>query len=267
MRRANHLGKLAAILIGTISSLVPIRGGAQSPAAELPSALRVCADPDNLPFSSSKADQPGIYIEIARKIAETLGRPFEAEWTLSYFGAYTVRNTLLAKHCDMYVGLPRGGFMGPKLIFSKPFLHVGYALMMPPDMHVSRIGDLAGKRVAVQFSSTPQLILSMRDDVTVATFLNPEEAVKALADGKVDAAFVWGPSAGYINVTSLHNAFTVMPVESEEDLQFPVAIAFNRTDTELRGQVDRFLDANRALVEQLTTKYGLPSAAPVTLGK
>ena len=122
----------------------------------------------------------------------SLGRPFEPVWALSYFGKRTVRTTLLAKTCDAYVGLPGiKGFMGPQLVYSKPFLHIGYAIMAPAGMRITRLDDLSGKRVAVQFSTPPQILLASRDDVHSVTFLNPEEAVQAL-----DGTRSMSPSSG-----------------------------------------------------------------------
>jgi hypothetical protein len=72
---------------------------------------------------------PGLYVELGRRIADRLGRPFEPVWTLGYFGKRAVRTTLLAGRCDGFIGLPDDpGFMGPRLIFSKPVLRLGYAL-------------------------------------------------------------------------------------------------------------------------------------------
>lgn len=266
MRRGQPLSRLAAALLLGATFVAPVRSGAETPAQDQAPAqpLRVCADPDNLPFSSSKSGKPGFYIEIGQKIAETLGRPFEPVWSLSFFGAHTVRTTLLAKQCDLYVGLPRGGFMGPSLIFSKPFMHTGYAVVTMAGTHITKLSEFSGKRVAVQYSTTPQLVLAGLDDVISVTVLNPEDAVKALATHDVDAAFIWGPSAGYINADALHGALEVTPVDGD-GMQFPVAIGFNRVDTGLRGQVDHFLDDNVTLIASLAAKYGLPTAAPIKL--
>jgi polar amino acid transport system substrate-binding protein len=267
MRHTRNIGRFAATLVLGAALAAPMRGGAQAPAANQPDVqpLRVCADPDNLPFSSAKSETPGLYVELGQQIAQALGRPYESVWSLSYFGKRAVRTTLLAKACDIYVGLPNSkGFMGPQLIFSKPFLQVGYAIMAPSADHIVRLDDLSGKRVAVQFATPPQLLLAKRDDVRSVTFLNPEEAAKALARHDVDAAFIWGPTAGYINATALQGAYQVIPI-SGEGMQYPVAIGYREANAELRDQVDRAIDNNRPGIAGLAAKYGLPTAAPITL--
>jgi ABC-type amino acid transport substrate-binding protein/cytochrome c5 len=265
MRRGQRFSRLAAaLMIGAVVA-APIRGGAETPGPDQVKPLRVCADPDDLPFSSAQPATPGLYVELGQKIAQSLGRPFEPVWALSYFGKRAVRTTLLAKTCDAYVGLPGvKGFMGPQLVYSKPFLHIGYAIMAPAGDHVTRLDDLAGKRVAVQFATPPQILLAARDDVHSVTFLNPDQAAQALGRHEVDAAFIWGPIAGYINATSLHGAYEVTPIAGE-GMQYPVKIGFNRVDVDLRDQVDTALEANRPAVAELSAKYGLPTAAPIEL--
>ncbi len=252
MRRWLVLSVVAAAVAAT-----PIMGKAAQP-------FRVCADPDNLPFSSSAPGAPGLYVELGQELARTMGRDFEPVWTLSYFGKFTVRTTLLAGKCDAYIGLPASSdFMGPRLKFSKPFAEIGYALVLPAGVAVHSLHDLKGKRVAVQFGTTPQVVLAERDDITASTFLSPEEAMQALAKGEVDAAFVWGPSAGYMNQTKLHGEFHVVPVQGP-GMQWPVAIAVARGQDALRGAIDQALDAGRDSVHTLLVKYGFPSAGPVS---
>ncbi len=267
MRRGQRFSRLAAALVIGAAVAAPIRGRAQAPATSRTEAqpLRVCADPDDLPFSSAQPGTPGIYVELGQQIAQSLGRPFEPVWALSYFGKRAVRTTLLAKSCDIYVGLPGiKGFMGPQLVYSKPFLHIGYAIMAPAGEHIAKLDDLSGKRVAVQFSTPPQIVLAARDDVKTVTFLNPEDAVKALEHHDVDVAFIWGPVAGYINQTSLHGAYDVTPIAGE-GMQYPVKIGFIRANADLRDQVEKVLEDSRQAVAELAGKYGLPTAAPIEL--
>ena len=270
MRGRQQIGRLAATLVLGAALAAPVRGWAQvSPPQgdQQVRPLRVCADPDDLPFSSAKPDTPGVYIELGQQIAKSLGRPFQPVWALSYFGKRTVRTTLLARQCDAYVGLPGvKGFMGPQLVYSKPFLHIGYAIMAPAGTRITRLDDLVGKRVAVQFSTPPQILLAERDDIHAVTFLNPEEAVQALGRHEVDVAFIWGPTAGYLNMSAFHGVYKVTPVAGD-GMQYPVKIGFARADMELRDQVDRALDDNGSTVDGLVARYGLPAAAPVTLAR
>lgn len=264
MRRGRLVRRLAATLLTGAAFAAPAHAIARNSAAEVRS-LRVCADPDDLPFSGAKPEPSGLYVELGQLIAQDLGRPFEPVWALSNFGKRAVRTTLLANTCDAYIGLPGvKGFMGPEVIYSKPFMHLSYAIMAAAGQPVTRLDDLAGKRVAVQFSTPPQTLLATRDDVQAVTFLNPEDAAQALGRHDVDAAFIWGPTAGYIDQTVFHGAFRVTPVAGD-GMQYPVKIGFARANEDLRDRVDRALDANHTAIANLAMKYGLPAAAPVKL--
>ncbi len=251
-----------AVLVATVA-LLPAAPPAWAAGKGTP--FRLCADPDNLPFSSSSAATPGLYIELGRAIAARLGRPFDPVWTRTYFAKHEIRTTLLAGHCDGFIGVPdEPGFMGPRLIFSKPILSLGYAFVVPKDTQVGSISDLKGRRVAVQFASPPQSILATRTDIEAVTVLSPEEAMRDLVDRKADAAFIWGPSAGWIDKTELHGAYRVVPAEGDH-LQWRATIGFPHGQAETRDQVDQALTALSGTTEALMAKYGFPTAAPVHL--
>jgi polar amino acid transport system substrate-binding protein len=231
------------------------------------SPLRLCADPDNLPFSSDRAENPGIYREIGKVIAQELNRPLTEVWYRTNFGKRAIRVTLLAKQCDFSVGLPGDSdFMGPALIFSRPFMKAGYALVLKKPATASSWADLNGKAVAVQQNSTPQQFLAAKDNIAMVTELNPEDTVKAVASGAADAAFVWAPSAGYVNKTLYSGSFNIIPVEGP-GMQWPVAVAFGKRDGALRDAVNGVLHRISAKIDDLKVKYGFPAGEPVTLAE
>jgi ABC-type amino acid transport substrate-binding protein len=249
----------------SLAALLFLLAAARATTAEVAAPFRLCADPDNLPFSSTSRDAPGFYIELGREIAARLGRSFEPVWTPTYFAQRAVSTTLLAGHCDGFVGLPQDPeFMAHRLVFSRPIAAIGYALVLPQGLAVKGMADLSGRRVAVQFASPPQSLLATRTDLQPVTVVSPEEAMRDLAHGQVDAAFIWGPSAGWINKTALHDAYKVVPVAGPH-MQWRAAIGFPREQTALRDQVDRALGAAAGSIDALMAKYGFPSAAPLRL--
>ena len=115
-----------------------------------PPALRLCADPDNLPFSSDNPANPGVYNEIGDAIGRALSRPVAHVWYRTYFGKRAVRVTMLAKQCDMTIGLPDSDdFMGPKIIFSKPLFSLGYAIVVGRTVSLAAfLGPVGNKMLA-----------------------------------------------------------------------------------------------------------------------
>jgi ABC-type amino acid transport substrate-binding protein/mono/diheme cytochrome c family protein len=232
------------------------------------SPLRLCADPDNLPFSSDRPNNPGLYNEIGAAIARELNRPVTAVWYRTNFGKRAIRSTLLAKQCDLAIGLPADpDLMGPALIFSKSFMQAGYALVTKKSYNPAlSIAGLSGRAIAVQFGTPPQSLLANHDGIRMVTRMTPEDGVRALATGEADAAFVWGPSAGYLNKTEYAGAFSIVPVDGA-GFQWPVAIAFAKRDAALRDEADAALDRIGGEIEQLKAKYGFPTESPVKLSR
>lgn len=255
--RGKRVWRLAALLAGLLMS-----GGAAC-AAELP--LKACADPDNLPFSSSAGNPKGFYLDLADHLASALGRTPEPVWHPTYFGKRAVRSTLLARACDLYIGLPADGdFMGQQVVMSKPFAVFRYALVLPVGLRVQGLADLRGGRVAVQFSSPPQSLLTTVEGIQTVTVLSPEEGMRALAEGRADAAYLWGPSAGYLNKYTYAGRYQVVPTEGQA-MSWHVAIGFRRADGALRERIERELDTLGPWLGEIEAKYGFPSGAPVRL--
>src|SRR5262249_13728808 len=59
-------------------------------------ALRVCADPDNLPFSAATGATRGFYVDVAELVAARLGARTEYTWWHTSYGQRALRNTLFA---------------------------------------------------------------------------------------------------------------------------------------------------------------------------
>ncbi len=227
------------------------------------SPLRVCADPENLPFSSDKADNPGLYGEIAAAIGREFNRPVTKVWYRTNFGKRAMRVTLLAKQCDLAIGLPPDpDFMGPALIFSKPFMRAGYALVTKKPAAAPALSQANGYAIAVQFGTSPQNFLANYDNIRMVTRMSPEDGIKALAAGEADAAFVWAPTAGYLNKTQYADAFNIVPVDGP-GMQWPVAVAFAKRDKALRDEVDAVLDRIGGEIAELQAKYGFPIETPI----
>jgi polar amino acid transport system substrate-binding protein len=248
---------LAALAVA-LALLAP---GAGEPAG----ALRVCADPDNLPFSSSESGDRGLYIELAELVAARLGVGAEYTWWRTYFGKRSVRSTLLSDRCDAFFGLPgETDFMDASVTLTRPFLDVGYAIIAPGTIPFAGLDDLKSRRVAVAFGSTPQLMLAVRGGFQTVTFRLPEEALDALGRREVDAAFVWGPTAGYYNLKKLGGHHHVVPVAGD-GLQWKVAVGVRKGDAGLKDQLERALAHLQPEIRRLADKYGFPRGPAVDL--
>ena len=227
--------------------------------------LRVCTDPDNLPFSKSDGAQHGLYVDLAELVGSRLGSPVEYVWWLSFNQRKALRNTILSDGCDAYFALPfDADYKTRGLLRTQAFLDVGYAVVAAPGFKFSALADLKGKRVAVQFASTPQILLSIRDGYSMTTFRGADETLDALAKGEVDAAFIWGPVAGYENKQRFQSRWTVTPV-SGHSLSGQVAVAVPRGKEALLADINRVLQELRPEIAGLAEKYGFPQSPAVEI--
>ncbi len=173
---------------------------------------------------------------------------------------------MLANQCDATIGLPQDSdFMGPRVIFSKPLFKLGYAIVAPKDFEFTGLSSLVGKRVILQFSTTPHNMIGPREDIAGVTVLSPEEGMQKLADGKADVAVLWGAHAGYLNTSVYGDRYKLISIDGP-GLQWPTAIGFAKDHAELRDEVDTLLPGMKDAIAGLMTKYGLPTDQPVKLG-
>jgi len=226
--------------------------------------LRVCSDPDNLPFSKSEGPEKGLYIELAEKVGQRLGSPVEYVWWLSFNQRRALRNTM--DGCDAYFALPADAqYRVRGLVKSNAFMSLSYALVGPKGQTYTGLSDLKGKRVGVLFGSPPAILLaSSGSGYQWTTFRSQEQAFAALEKGEIDLALLWGPSAGFDNQSLHQNRWQVLPI-SGEGLGGQVAIAVSKDKPELKDQINKALDELKPEIEQLAKKYGFPSQAPLLL--
>lgn len=241
-----------------------ISGAILSPAVAA-NVLRVCADPDNLPFSKAEGPERGLYVDLAGLVAERMHLQVEYVWWLSFYQTRALRNTLLAGNCDAYFALPANAdYMGRSLARTRPFLDVGYAVVAPPSFSFAGLADLKSKRLAVQYGSSPQIFLAAQEGFRVTTFRTAGEVFAALAQQQVDAAFLWGPVAGYENKRRYGNAWRVTPVAGS-GLDGQVAVAVRKGNDTLLASLDRALAELKPDIARLADKYGFPRTTPVIL--
>jgi len=220
--------------------------------------LRICTDPDNLPFSKADGPEKGLYVELADLVSRRLGEKPEYVWWLSYNQRRALRNTILQDGCDAYFALPADAdYKVSGLQRTRAFLDVGYAIVAPPAVQVNGLADLLGKRVGVLHGSPPHILLASRQGYTTTSFREHEEALAALAKGEVDAAILWGPNAGYENARHFSGRWKVTPVAGE-GLNGQVAVAVRRGQDDLAARIDKALVELQPQIEELARKYGFP---------
>jgi mxaJ protein len=237
--------------------------------------LRVCADPNNLPFSNEARD--GFENKIASLVGDELQRPVTYTWWAQRRGF--VRNTLNAGDCDLVVGTAAGMEM---LSTTRPYYKSTYVFVTRHDrgLHIQSFDDslLHHLTIGVQLigddhvNTPPVHALANRGIVNnVKGFLvygdyaksNPAaEIVAAVEKGDVDVAVVWGPLAGYFAKQS-PVALDVTPVSPRVDLPylpfvFDIAMGVRRGDSTFRARIDSIIVRRQPAIDSILDSYGVP---------
>jgi mxaJ protein len=242
-----------------------------------PAALRVCADPNNLPFSNDRRE--GFENSLAAMLAADLGTRLDYTWWAQRRGF--VRNTLGGGQCDVVMGVPTGLELAAT---TRPYYRSTYVFVSRRDrgLGVRSLDDerLRHLRIGVQMigddfsNSPPAHALSARGMVhnvigysVVGDYSQPNppaRVVEAVARGDVDVAVVWGPLAGYF-ARQGSGMFELSPVTPERDtpfrpFAFDISMAVRRGDDERRRLLDDFIVRRRADIDRLLARYGVPRA-------
>ncbi|HEV3469485.1 MAG TPA: substrate-binding domain-containing protein [Pyrinomonadaceae bacterium] len=266
------------------SVLVSCAGGgrrqAQTPArAQQPGrpagVLRVCADPNNLPFSNERGE--GFENKLAELLAADMGAELQYTWWAQRRGFF--RNTLRAGACDVVMGVPASFELA---LTTTPYYRSAYAFVYRKDrgLSVRSFDDEALKRlrIGVQIvgddgANTPPahalaargLVRNVRGYTVYGDYARPSPTgriVEAVAGGEVDVGVVWGPQAGYF--ARLQRApLEVVPVRPRIDVPFlpfvyDISMGVRRGDDALLAELESFLERRRPDIERLLDDYGVP---------
>jgi quinoprotein dehydrogenase-associated probable ABC transporter substrate-binding protein len=247
---------------------------AQHP-AHVAGVLRVCADPNNLPFSNQKLE--GFENKLAELVAKETGETLEYTWWAQRRGFF--RNTLKAGACDVVLGVPAGLEMA---LTTSPYYRSSYVFITRKDrnLDIKSFDDpvLRDLKIGVQmvgddFSNTPpahaltrrNIIQNVRGYTLYGDYSQPNppaRIIDAVAEREVDIAIAWGPLAGYFAKQS-KVPLKLVPVSPQVDQPFlpfvyDIAMGVRRGDQELKEQLERVLDKRRTEIDRLLFEYGVP---------
>jgi quinoprotein dehydrogenase-associated probable ABC transporter substrate-binding protein len=264
-------GTVAAALLALLATACAAKGHADAPQRE----LRVCADPNNLPFSNQRGE--GFENRLADLIARDLHATVRYTWWPQRRGF--IRNTLKAGACDVVLGVPSSFEMA---LATRPYYRSTYVFVYRQDrgLRLRSFDDpiLRKLRIGVQmigddgYNSPPAHALANRgmiDNVVGYTVYGdysqpnpPARIVEAVAAGEVDVAVVWGPLAGYF-APRQRVPLAVVPVAPQIDMPFlpfvfDIAMGTRRGDAKLHAELDDILERRRPEIDALLDRYGVP---------
>ncbi|MCE3249830.1 MAG: quinoprotein dehydrogenase-associated putative transporter substrate-binding protein [Geminicoccaceae bacterium] len=259
--------RAAAAVLAT--ALLAAGSGAWAQIGELVdrSRLRVCADPNNLPFSNQAGE--GFENKIAELLAESLGVGLQYTWYPGSVGF--VRNTLGAIRCDLVIGVVSTTELMQN---TNPYYRSSYVLIQradaEPKVDSLHDVDLEDLRIGVVARTPPATVLAragLLDHVVPyqlmvdTRFEHPAQQIVAdVAAGRIEVGALWGPIAGYW-ASRQEQALAVVPLSSEvegERLDFRITMGLRRNEPQWEELLNAFLAEKQSEIEKILLDYGVP---------
>lgn len=235
--------------------------------------LRVCADPNNLPFSNQAL--AGFENKIADLIADRLDARVEYTWWAQRRGF--IRNTLQAGVCDVVIGIPTAMEM---VATTRPYYRSSYMFVSRQGTHQPASFDdpyLAKARVGVHmigddFSNSPPahalshrgLIDNVRGYSIYGDYKSPDppaDLIKAVEKGDVDVAIAWGPLAGYFAGHS-PVPLQIAPVSPSEEPPYPyvfdMSMGVARANKSLLDELNGIIAREKPAIDKILRDYEVP---------
>ena len=257
-------GLLAAIAVAAVASL----GAAQTSDLVSKNALRVCADPANLPMSAK--DESGYENTLAEFVAAKLERPVQYTWYPQATGF--IRNTLRAKRCDVVMAYAQGHEL---VLNTNHYFTSAYSLVLPRDGALSKVASLTdpalkGQRIGIIAGTPPAahmarngLIAKSKAYNLVVDRRHQNPAVDMLNDitsGEIDAGILWGPLGGPL-VKQDFPGLQVVPLVKEQNpprLFFRITMGVRQGEKVWQRELNSLIRRNQQEIHQILHTAGVP---------
>jgi quinoprotein dehydrogenase-associated probable ABC transporter substrate-binding protein len=267
VRGSNPAALLAVLLSMDLVAPVCAAEGQRSDLVNR-TALRVCADPANMPFSNDKNE--GFENKIADIVAAELKVPVEYTWFPQATGF--IRQTLIAKRCDVVIGYAQGDEL---VLNTNHYYRSTYALLYragtgldgvvslaDPRLKDRRIGVIAGTPPAsimaqlglIQRAKPYPLMVDRRHD-------SPgERMINDIRSGDIDAGVLWGPIAGYFAAKG-GDKLLVVPLLKETGtprMAYRITFGVRNLEDDWKHQLNAVIAKRQSDIDALLLQFGVP---------
>lgn len=243
--------------------------------------FKVCADPNNPPYSDQK--KQGFENKIAELFGKQLGKKVEYTWFPQRMGF--IRNTLKAQladtgefKCDVIIGYPTGADMAAT---TNPYYHSTYALVYvkkrgfddikSPDDLANLTEERKAKLKLAMFDASPATDWLLKHNLVAhaipyqtmtgdASVNTAERLEKDMKEGKLDMAIVWGPIAGWLQYHDKIGPLEIIPMRSEQGIKFdfPMSMAVRMPDKGRKEELNGLIESKTKEIRKILMDYHVP---------
>lgn len=259
--------RTCAVVGGFVAALIlfplawPAWGGHVNP-------LRVCGDPNNLPFSNKQSE--GFENKIAEVISKELKIDLTYFWWPHQMGL--VRRALKPGLCDVMISIPQGW---DRVLWTKPYYRSAYAVVYRKDrgFQISSLDDPILKRlkIGVHINTPPAEALANRgissnvvgyDLYFDPTSERPDKIFQDLVAGEIDVVIDWGPMVGYfakrVNGSTPLEVVLLQGVEPGIPFTFEFSMGVKEGNTALKAELEQAISKRHAEIGKILEEYGVP---------
>ena len=253
-------------------ALTPVPAAVDNAGQPQARTLRVCSDPNNLPFSNERLEG------FENKLADVIASDVHAKVTYLWSSQRKnfVRNTLGSGKCDLVLGIPKGY---EKILTTKAYYRSTYVWVSRKDKHlnISSVDDsqLQKLRVGVHVTddnfAPPAQALARRgivNNIKGYSLLGaygesnpPARLIEAVEKGDVDVAIAWGPLVGYFTRMS-SVPLKMTPIAPGHDgpipFTFDISMGVRGDHAALLQEIDRALVRRQADIRRILAEYRVP---------
>ena len=235
--------------------------------------FKVCADPDNMPYSNVKLE--GFENKIAALLAADLGKP--VAYTFAYDRQGFLRNTINANRCDIIISTTSDN---DSLRTSKPYYRTGHVFIWrkesgykitdwnSPDLKKGFIGVIDKSPATIPLNDFNLIGNSRPYRQQRDLNLPPSFVVDDLVKGDIDIAILWGPIGGYF-AKQAKIPLVVVPVPEYENVNakgkeyWNISVGVRKKDKERMEIIQAALDRNQDKIFKILDDYGIPHVSVV----
>ena len=231
-------------------------------------ALRVCSDPANMPFSNDKGE--GFENKIAEIVAAELKVPVEYTWFPQATGF--IRQTLFAKRCDVVMGYAQGDEL---VLNTNPYYRSTYALVYRGGTELDGVDSLSdprlkAKRIGVVAGTPPGNVMALLGLLQRAKpyplmvdrrYNSPGESmIKDVQSGDIDAGVLWGPIAGYFAPKG-GDKLVVAPLLKEigsTRMAYRITFGVRNLEDDWKRQLNALIAKRQGDIDAVLLQFGVP---------
>ena len=250
-------------------ALLPAMAAVSANAALTDGIIRVCADPQNMPFSNEKGE--GFENKLVDIIAAKLDKQVVYTWLPQVVGHVSTLPDDI--ECDLLMGYAQGT---GQIEDTNPYYRTSYVLIYRQnDKSLAGVETLAddrlkSKTIGILARTPPVSIMAMNGLMANARSFEVKgdgnaasaasDVIAAVASGEIDAGILWGPLGGYYAQTA-KVPLALVPLVKEKagpTTIYGITMGLPPNEPEWKHKLNKVIAENQADINALLSKYNVP---------